>query len=212
MQTRLVETRLWLLRHPEPDRSVAGRCYGSLDVLLSETGIRQAHTLAQMFAKEPFADIYTSPLKRCVHAASILASGRPCSPAILDALRELNFGDLEGRSYAEIESEHPELYREWMEHPTQVTFPGGENFGAMQARVLSAVTALRARHCAESLALVTHAGVIRTLLADALGLPPDRMFRIGQRYAAVNLIRYLEDSAVVELVNAPAPGGHFVDA
>src|SRR5215472_11912326 len=93
------ETRLWLLRHPQPEAAAAGRCYGSLNVKLSPEGIRQAHSVAESLAIEPLAAIYTSPRQRCIEAASILAAGRPCAVEVMDALRELDFGEFEGRSY-----------------------------------------------------------------------------------------------------------------
>lgn len=198
------ETRLWLLRHPEPDASVAEHCYGSLDVALSERGIRHARVIAGELGPEALSAIYTSPLQRCAEAARILADRRPAMPVVVDALRELDFGEFEGRSYADIEKYHPDLYRQWMERPDEVRFPGGDSLEDLQARVIPAVRDLRLRHAGESVAIMTHGGVIRVLLADALGMAPSHLFRIGQRYGAINLIRYFGDVPVVELINAKA--------
>jgi len=71
----------------------------------------------------------------------------------------------------------------------------------MRTRVLAAAADLRARHAGEAIALVTHGGVNRIILADALGMPPAHIFRIAQRYGAVNRIRYFGDTPLVELVN-----------
>jgi len=195
------ETKLWLLRHPEPNASVAGRCYGSLDVALSGEGIRQAHAVARALAGEKLAAIYTSPLRRCSEAARILAEARGVEAKAVSELRELHFGECEGRSYAEIAASMPELYKKWMERPTSVRFPGGESLSEMQARVIPAARELRLRHAGESIAVVTHSGTIRIMLAEAMGLDLDRMFRIGQRYGGVTLIRYFGESPVVETVN-----------
>ncbi len=121
------ETVLWLLRHPEPE-AAAARCYGSLDLRLSEVGIRQARTAARALANRPLAAIYTSPSQRCQQAAHILAAGRGCPVEAVDALRELDFGEFEGRGYEEIASLYPDLYAQWMEHPTEIRFPDGESF------------------------------------------------------------------------------------
>jgi alpha-ribazole phosphatase len=192
---------LWLIRHPEPEAAAEGRCYGSKDWQLSEAGLRQAHAIAAQLAAEPLAAIYTSPRRRCMQAAELLSAGRACPVETLDALRELDFGDFEGRRYEEIEARYPALYREWMERPTEVRFPGGENFHDMRARVLAAAADLRSRHSEEAIALVTHGGVNRILLAEALGMKPEHIFRIGQQYGAVNLIRYFGDTPLVDLVN-----------
>lgn len=200
----ITDTVFWLIRHPEPDSDAEGRCYGSLDWKLSERGVLQAHAVAKALAAEPLAAIYSSPRERCRQAARILAAGRECPLGPLDALRELHFGEFEGRRYDEIAALYPDFYRDWMEHPTQVQFPGGENFAQMRARVLTAATDLRARHAGQTIALITHGGVIRILLADALSMDPAHIFRLSQRHAALNRLRYFGDFAVVDLVNGEA--------
>lgn len=195
-------TTLWLIRHPQPESGAEGRCYGSLDWRLSERGLLQAQSIAGRLRGEPLAAIYTSPRLRCLQAAEALAAGRTCPLETLDALRELDFGDFEGRRYEEIERSHPEIYREWMEHPTEVQFPGGECFRTMRQRVLDAAADLRARHAADTIALITHGGAVRIILAEALGIPPRHLFRLAQRHGAMNLLRYIEDVPLVELVNA----------
>ena len=198
------ETSVWLLRHPEPDAVARGRCYGSLDLALSKDGMQQAHAVAKALAATPLAAIYTSPRQRCTQAASILALGRDCSVEIVEDLRELDFGEFEGRTYDEIAEAYPEIYRQWMERPTGVRFPGGERFVDMVERVMTAETHLRLRHAGQSIALVTHAGAIRIILGNALGMDLANIFRIGQEYSAVNLVRYFGSNPVVGLMNGDA--------
>jgi alpha-ribazole phosphatase len=196
------DTHLWLIRHPEPAAAAEGRCYGSLDIGLSTNGARQAHAIAAALADERFSAIYTSPRRRCTETARILRGACPCPVQEVDALREMDFGSFEGRSYDEIAALYPDLYRQWMLHPTQVQFPGGENFSQMSTRVLEATGRLVERHQGESIAFLTHGGVIRIILADVLGMPSKNIFRIGQRYGALNLIRYAEGFPIVELINS----------
>ncbi len=199
------ETVLWLIRHPDPEPSAHGLCYGSLDVALSPEGARQADAIARTLMNEPLAAIYTSPRQRCTDTARILAAARNCTVEIVDALRELNFGAFEGRSYDDIAALYPDLYRQWMERPTETQFPEGESFRQMSDRVLAIARELRARHCGDSIdsiALVTHGGPIRIILADALGMPPANIFRIAQRYGAINRIRYSRETLTVEMLNS----------
>jgi len=200
-------TTFWLIRHPQPESGAEGRCYGSLDWRLSEPGLLQAHAIARKLQAEPLAAIYTSPRLRCRQAAEILAGERTCPLETMDVLRELDFGAFEGRRYEDIEQSHPTLYREWMENPTEVQFPGGECFRTMQLRVLAAAAELRARHSGTSVALVAHGGVIRIILAEALGIAPRHIFRLAQRHGAINLLRYFEDVPFIELVNADPLSG-----
>ena len=195
-------TNVWLIRHGEPDVSVRGRCYGSLDTGLSPAGREQAARLAERLIAEPFAALCSSPRHRAIETAETIAAPHGLAITILPEFRELDFGDFEGRTYDDIATTHPELYRQWMETPTLVQFPNGESFTQMRTRVLGAYRDLLARHEGQTIGVVAHGGVVRIVLADALGVPDENLFRIAQRYGALNLIRYLGEFPSVELVNA----------
>ncbi|WP_321473136.1 alpha-ribazole phosphatase [uncultured Paludibaculum sp.] len=194
-------TRLWLIRHGEPDAEVRGRCYGRLDFGLSADGRGQLQPVAKRLASESLSAIYTSPRKRTLESAEIVAAHHACGVRIENDLREIDFGDFEGLTYDDIAKRYPELYGQWMEHPTKVEFPNGESFSKTRARVTKAVAMLLDRHAGQSVALVTHGGVIRIVLAGALSVPSANIFRIAQRYAAVNLIHFVGNHPVVELIN-----------
>jgi alpha-ribazole phosphatase len=200
------ETVLWLIRHSEPDEAVRGICYGALDVPLSLRGIEQAQSIARWLSGHRLDAIYTSPSKRCVDTARCIAANRSCTVGVADELRELDFGEFEGRPYDEIAESHPDLYRKWMEHPTEVDFPGGENFKQMADRVIPTTRELVSRHSGQHLALVSHGGAIRIILADALGMPENNVFRVAQRYGAINCIRYSGSLPLVELLNSGSEG------
>jgi len=108
-------TRLVLVRHGEPDESMEGRCYGSLDVPLSAAGLRRAAAVGETLRSHEIEAVYSSPLQRAFDTARAVASAHGLEPIPRDALRELDFGELEGMSHEEIAAKHPELYRSWME-------------------------------------------------------------------------------------------------
>jgi alpha-ribazole phosphatase/probable phosphoglycerate mutase len=197
----MIVTRLWLIRHGEPVPDVRGRCYGRLDVSLSPEGRRQIESVAERLAPEPLAAIYASPRKRALESAEIIATPHSCGIETENNLSEIDFGDFEGRTYDEISQRYPEIYRQWMERPTEVEFPHGESFSKLHARVTHALAVLLDRHSGQSVVLVTHGGVIRIVLAEVLSIPPANVFRIAQGYAAINLIQYIGSHPVVELVN-----------
>jgi broad specificity phosphatase PhoE len=89
-----------------------------------------------------------------------------------------------------------------MEQPTEVEFSNGESFTLMRSRVPKAVAALLDRHAGQSIALVTHGGVIRIALAEALSILPVNILRIARRYGAVNLVQFLGSHPIGELINA----------
>ena len=196
-----VGARFILVRHGEPEASAHGRCYGSLDVGLADSGRRQIDLVAGCLRQAPLAAVYTSPRRRARESAEIVARLHQLSPSVDERLGEIDFGQLEGMSYDVVAEKHPELYRAWMEQPTEVTFPGGESFDMMERRVLSAAADLRLRHRGQVVAIVTHGGVNRVLLRDALGLPKASIFRLDQSYAALSLVDYYQNAPVVRFVN-----------
>jgi alpha-ribazole phosphatase/probable phosphoglycerate mutase len=116
-------------------------------------------------------------------------------------LREIDFGDFEGLAYDDIAARYPELYRQWMEAPTEVRFPNGESFCEMQSRVLRAFDAIEREWRGETVAMVSHGGVNRILIAWALQIPDRYLFRIAQDYAGVNLLEVADGIPIVKLVN-----------
>lgn len=196
-----VEHRIVLLRHGEPTADSRGRCYGSLDVPLSESGRQQARATAAALVDIPFAAIYSSPLHRAFDTASVIAEPHGLPVRIEPDFAEMDFGALEGLTYSEIEQRWPELYAAWMNRPTEVEFPQGESFARLQARVQRAALALRHRHRRQVVFLATHGGVIRALLADALQLPAPNIFRLSQAHAGLTSIDWYGESPVVTTMN-----------
>ena len=187
-------SRLILVRHAEPVEDARGRCYGSLDVGLSPAGLRDAEGLASLVCDV----VYSSPRIRAIDTARAIAT----DVQIDDDLRELDFGELEGRTYDEIAASEPELYRAWMERPTTVTFPAGESFAILKKRALAALDRIRAAHdCA---VVVTHGGVIRAALAEWLSMPDEAIFRLDQRYCGITIVDWLDGTPIVRVVNTSA--------
>lgn len=195
-------TRVILVRHAETEQSARGRCYGRLDVRLSLRGLRQAQALADALAGLPLAAVYSSPLIRALDTARPLAAARGVDVSLLEALAELDFGEVEGLTYDEIEAERPELFRAWMDDPARVRFPGGESLADLRARVLPALEQIRACHAGEAVAVVAHGGVIRVVLADALGVEDGALFRLDQAEGGVSVVDWLEGVPLLRAANA----------
>jgi broad specificity phosphatase PhoE len=195
-------TRLLLIRHTEPDAAALGRCCGRLDVQLGDAGRQHARALAAALSEPALAAVYASPLARALETARPVAAEHGLEPVACDALRELDFGDVDGLRFEEIAAGWPDVFRAWTETPETVCFPGGESLSALRARVLPAVAAHRARHEGEAIAVVAHAGVLRLVLAEALGLADGALFRLDQAYGGVSVVDWISGTPVVRLVNA----------
>ena len=145
-------TRLWLVRHGATDWSEAGRFNGWTDVSLNETGRRQSERLREHLRATKFDGIWSSDLVRATETAGLAAAG----PAVPDRrLREIDFGALEGRTWAEC----PDHVREALVAFDGFEAPGGESVTQLRDRVLEFVDGLsRGDHL-----VFTHGGVIRVL-------------------------------------------------
>ena len=194
-------TRLWLIRHGEPVADRPQLCCVARDTGLSETGRRQISNVAEYLKAQPIFAIYASPLARALESARMLGCVRRCPVAVVPDLREIDFGDFEGLTFDEIAARDPDLYRRWMETPTEVRFPNGEEFAETRARVLRAAEAIRRECEGQAAMVVSHGGVNRILIAEALQLPDQCLFRVAQDHAAINLVSFVEGSPSVQLVN-----------
>jgi broad specificity phosphatase PhoE len=178
-------SRLVLVRHCEPEEDARGRCYGSLDVGLSDAGRAHARELATRLSAEA---VWTSPRLRARETAAPLAA----EPIVDDDLRELDFGELEGRTFDEIAESMPDLYREWMETPTRVRFPGGECWADLKERAVRSVARIEG-----DAIVVTHGGVIRAVLSDWLAIPDEAVFRFELGYGGITVV----EDGIVRIVN-----------
>lgn len=193
--------RLILLRHGQPDADAAGRCYGQLDVGLSEEGREQVRAKTATLSNLHADALYTSPTRRAFESALIVAEKLHLQAQMVPELREINFGAFEGRSYDEIRRLYPAEYNLWMADPTEMRFPDGESFAGLKDRVLQFLSRLRETHQGQTAVVCSHGGVIRVVLAHALGLPNRMIFRIDQSYAAANVIDFIDTHPIVRLIN-----------
>lgn len=196
-------SRLILVRHGEPDEGAQGRCYGSLDVGLSPLGREHARELASHLARLEVDAVYSSPRVRARETAEPVAAAACVPLAIDDGLRELDFGEFEGRRYDEIAVAEPELYRAWMATPAAVRFPGGESFADLKLRAVAALERIRGAHAAA--VVVTHGGVLRAGIAAWLSLPDEAIFRLDARYCGVTIVDWVDGTPLVRLLNGEVP-------
>lgn len=189
------------MRHGKPADEAKGICYGRLDVGLSEAGRAQIHGRMSLLLSLAPDVIYTSTSTRATESATEVEGPLKLQAQAVPELCEIDFGAFEGLSYTEVEKQFPQEFRQWMECPTDSKFPGGESFLDLKRRAISFQQSLLPKHRNQTVLIISHAGVNRVLLADALGLPDRQIFRIDQRHAGVSIIDYLPDSAFVRLVN-----------
>jgi probable phosphoglycerate mutase len=164
-------TDVIVIRHGETDWNVQGRFQGHLDVPLNALGLRQARRMAERLAQERVDVVYCSDLLRTRQTAEPAAALLKL-PAAPDAgLREQHFGILEGLNFDEVRVRHPQHFAEWLRHDPDYALPGGESVRSFHARVVAALLGLAERHADQTLAVVTHGGVLDMLFRTVHGLP-----------------------------------------
>lgn len=165
---------------------------------------KQAQELAGALASLTIAAVYSSPLARALDTARSIAQAHGLEPVEVDALREIDFGEVEG---LEFDSLPAALQEGLLREPLATRFPGGETYGELQERVCEGLTAIRVRHPDATVVVVTHAGAIRAALGAWLGIRGDEIFRLDQRHASVNVVDWVDGVPIVRLVNGTSAAG-----
>lgn len=189
---------LYLIRHTTPDIK-AGICYGQSDIDVAAIFETEADTVLRKFNGRSPEVVYTSPSQRCLKLASTLAQAWECNSPTEDArLMELHFGEWEMKSWLEI---CPQALERWGTSYIHEAPPGGETFLDLHRRVQDFLADLHAYHVV-SAAVVTHAGVIRAMLAEATGKPLSETFAFELSYGGVTHIQCQAQALQVVRLNA----------
>lgn len=193
-------SRILLFRHGETANSKEVCFNGHFDVGLSERGGKQFQNWAELLKQEKFEAVYSSDLQRTRNSAQYIAAEHGLDTVSYSELRELSFGIWEGMSVSEVEVKFPGQMKERMESVSAFQADGGETYPQLQARVIPKYEEIVARHNSGQIVMVCHGGVNRVILSHLLGIPIDKIFRIHQDYAALNIIQYYDKEPVVEYI------------
>ena len=184
----------YLVRHGETEWNAENRICGRSDVPLSEAGRRQAKSLAERLKTIPFEALYSSPLKRALETARLISESVGLEPILDERLVELDYGQWEGKTLAEIMKNDPRTFRAWDADPGQLAPPGGESGLEAQQRVVSFLDFLAAKHPQGHVLVAFHKTVCRLAICHALGMSPsDYRRRLIMENAALNIIQPRED-------------------
>jgi broad specificity phosphatase PhoE len=160
-------TTLLLVRHAETDDNAAMRLSGWTDTDLSPRGESQVELLADHFNRQhgQIDALYSSPLIRARRTAEAIGARTGHTPILLDDLREMYFGELDGLPFEELRDAYAHLLAaDENSELEDFVWPSGESRSGFTSRVLRATDAIAARHPGRSVGIVTHGGFIATLL------------------------------------------------
>src|SRR5580704_2673963 len=160
-------SEMLLIRHAETD--MAGTFCGHSDPELNACGRVQLTELLNRLRGENIGAVYASDLRRAHTTGSAIAKAFGIDCHVRPALREIDFGQWEGLSWSEIEQQDETYARRWIEEYPRLSAPGGESFRDFERRVLDEVKFLSMEADGRGIAVVTHAGVLRTVLCTLHG-------------------------------------------
>ncbi|MFH1117637.1 MAG: alpha-ribazole phosphatase [Pseudomonadota bacterium] len=195
---------IYLMRHGEIQKRGQQDLVGQIDLPLSDAGLRQAHAWSVALQSTQFERICCSDLQRTRRMAEIVAGNRNQAIDKVPQLREINLGAWDGISLHDLHARFP---GEWDKRGADVAGyrpPGGESFADLQARVVPVFLEIAGQAHSDVL-IVAHAGVIRVIICHILDVPLSNLFRIGQDYAGLNMIKPQGDSFLLVAMNLPVP-------
>ena len=172
-------------------------------VPLSEEGQAQAASLATWFAGHPLIAIVSSPVQRAQETAAPIAA-RLALPVQTDpAWTEIDVGAWTGRRFDALAPDP--AWARWNRLRALATPPGGEPMHAAQSRALAALDRLRAAHPGQSVVVVSHADILKSVLAAALGLTLDHLHRFRLDPASISTLTLFDDTVEVATLNHRLP-------
>lgn len=206
---------LYLIRHGATEGDGLKRYKGSIDVALSEKGVRQIGAVASYLKKligEDHCSVYSSPLSRALKSAEIIGERLGIKPVVIEEFRERNFGLWEGMTFDEIVRLYPQEFEAWRADPLKYSPPQGESTLQVRERIIRGFKKIEelnahnpSRITDHSIIIVAHGGVNRIILCEFLGIPLENIFRIEQDFGCINIIEFYDDYPgsfpVIKLLN-----------
>lgn len=187
-----METTVFLIRHGVTDWHAQRRVLGQRDVPLNRQGLEQVRSAARALEGANIGEILSSPLQRAIEAAEII--GETCGIQVGRDPRLTDFlvGKWSGMSYDEVSAS--DEYQAFLRDPTAQRIPGGENLDDIRLRAVAAVEqALEDNPSGAAIGIVSHAGIIRVLLAHYLGSPPANYHRIQVNPGSISALSFADD-------------------
>ncbi|QIZ67554.1 histidine phosphatase family protein [Geobacillus subterraneus] len=171
-----METTLYLTRHGETKWNVEKRMQGWQDSPLTEKGRQDAKRLGKRLEVVELTAIYASTSGRALETAELVRGRRPIPIYQDERLREIHLGDWEGKTHDEIREMDPLAFDYFWNAPHRYAPERGERFFDVQQRALEAVRRIVRRHEGETVLIVTHGVVLKTLMAAFKGAPLDQLW------------------------------------
>jgi len=196
-------TKLILARHGETMWNVEKRYRGRTDVNLNEMGIKQAELLGKYLSNWELEAIYSSPLRRALDTANIIARYQKIGVHIAEGLIDFDYGEWQSLPEQEAKRLYPTLHNEWHNNPHKAKMPGGESLEDVRRRAIQVVDDIISKHRG-SVVLVAHRVVNKVLICSLLGLDNSYFWNIKQDVGGITIFDYVDGRFVLTRHNDTA--------
>ena len=190
-----------IVRHGETAFNAAETFRGRADVPLNDTGLKQAALLGEYLAAEKIDVVYSSPLQRAVRTADAIAAPHRLKVKLAENLNDIDCGEWEGLTLAEVKEKYGDIYQDWVDTPEQVRLTGGEGLEDVKNRAWPFVKDAVTRARDGKIVMVSHRAVNKVLICALLGL--DNSFFWNFKLDTASICRFTFDGnrTVLSILN-----------
>ena len=204
LRVRKPPTRILITRHGQTVTNREGRFCGHFETQLTSLGERQARALGARLGPIQIDGVYTSDLGRAVETGALILAGRGLVPSVDPDLRELHYGEWEGRKGGEVAKAYPEQYKLMRAEDPAWRPPGGETIGDVRLRTFAAFKRIAKLHPHQTVLIVTHGTAINCMISEALGVAPSHTFRFHVANCGLSEITMRRATPILTLLNDTA--------
>ena len=191
--------KLILVRHGETLSNRENRVQGITDTELSDYGRIQARRLAESLRSEPLDGIISSPLKRAYQTAQAISKFHKATIEIESNLQEMNHGDFENVTIAELKEKHLTFLNQWFSDPASVAMPNGESLCDLQIRAWGAIEKIIEN--SKNILVVSHGMTIMTILCKIKNLELSRAKEMLVNVASKTFVEFEDGKGVITIFN-----------
>ncbi|MBD2462363.1 histidine phosphatase family protein [Oscillatoria sp. FACHB-1407] len=193
--------KLYLLRHGETTYSRTGGYCGELDPDLTPEGEEMAKGFAETYHTVPWDAVYVSPMKRTIATAKPLCDALGIEMQLRDGLKEIRYGEWEGKTQDFVKENYLDDYIRWMTEPAWNAPTGGETAVEIASRASLVIAEIESKCTNGNVLVVSHKATIRIILCTLLGIDLGRYRdRINALAASVSVVKFTEHGPLLEVL------------
>jgi broad specificity phosphatase PhoE len=192
--------KIVLIRHGQTLWNKEELFRGRSDIPLDGVGIKQAKAITKRLSFFDIKAVYSSPLKRALETAQIIAKRFNLKVKIDGDLIDFDFGEWQGLNLEDVQEQFPETYQKWLKEPYLANIPNGENLDSVRSRVSKALNKI-VKEQQDDVAVVSHRVINKLLILAALSLDNSYFWQIKQDVGAVSILDYKDGKLSLSLLN-----------